>query len=622
MAKLIAKALHGSGQVVIADSFLGKGGEGAVHAVISHDVPSLSDANSLVAKIYFDPTAGERLNKIKTMIVNTPTTDSVAWPVAVLFEEDRFVGYLMKKLDSDSYRQWAELSNTKDRRITSPDFDVKYALVASRNLASAIDSIHSAGHIVGDVNESNIFVKSDASVFIVDTDSAQIKSKNNKIFPCLVGKPEYTAPEISHGSLKDNPRTVATDVFAFAVAIYQILTGGAHPTDGIYIGQDDPPTVVERNRQGIFPGLSESTQGFKPAPRIPSECLPKQLVAYLLKALNRNPSIRPSLYDFIQVFDNILQSLQQCKNISTHWYDVRDGSCPWCARGELPDPWGPVKSKNNGQTVLPAVAFKDGASAPVVRRVAPVVNNSQGFSQANNGSVSGSNQPPAGYGSQSSGYGSQPTSNYGHVGTQPNYTQPQAPQQVQPQIEIPKKIKGKMVLEYVDGSYAVRPPLGQLIRHAPKVAIRAIKMETPSLIQAWWNFERPVVKLWAIFVGLIVGLGIAVSWKWTIPLLYPLIDDNLSSASFWLSTLEWVSVIGMATSALASLMLFFGALSDMLRSRKQNKDLNVFVRDNPIKTILRFMPVSLFYGPLFVVLIVFIALLGILSMFSNNSRQR
>src|SRR5699024_5867863 len=76
---------------------------------------------------------------------------------------------------------------------------------------------------VGDVNESNILVASDARVMIIDTDSAQIKDPSGKVYKCLVGKPEYTAPEISHGSLKDHTRTFETDILHIQLQSFKCL---------------------------------------------------------------------------------------------------------------------------------------------------------------------------------------------------------------------------------------------------------------------------------------------------------------------------------------------------------------------------------------------------------------
>lgn len=612
MTTLVAKTLEGSGQVIIENSPLGKGGEGSVYSLISHTVPNLAPASELVAKIYHTPEEGDRRDKIKTMVINTPKTTSVAWPLGVLYEGTRFVGYIMTKLESSSYRQWAELSNTKDRRRTSPEFDVKYALVACRNLAAAIDSIHKAGHMVGDVNESNIFVKSDASVLIVDTDSAQIKAKDGKIFPCLVGKPEYTAPEISHGSLKDNPRTIKTDTFAFAVAVYQMMTGGAHPTDGIYTGVGDPPPVIEKIRQGIYPGLDPHIKKFDLAPRIPSECIPTRLSKYLLDALSPQQTARPPLYELVQTVDDILGSLQHCKNVKTHWYDTRDGGCLWCARGERPDPWGPVKSKAPtapSQTTLPSVSFSDGNNAaPVVRRVAPQVSGSnsgsQNYAQTPQNTIVAPITPPP-YSSHS-----------GNVSAPQN-----APQNYQTHTpeppSIPNKIKGKTVLKFADGSYGVRPPIGQLLRHNPKMAISCIKNETPSFAHAWWSFKRPVTHLWALLVGLVLSLAIAVSWQWVLPMSIPFLEEKFPNIPIIPLTAVLIGQAAVVTSIIAVLCLFFSALKDMAKSRKQNKNLNVFERDKPIITILRFIPIPIVYGPLLILVFIVLFILAVFSILLN-----
>src|SRR5690606_7730111 len=126
----------------------------------------------------------------------------------------------------------------------------RYAYAAVRNLAAAVLAVHGTGHRIGDLNESNIFLGADATVLIVDTDSMQIAARNGVTFPCAVGKPEFTAPELTHGSLRDNPRTVETDIFALAVAAYQLLSGGATPHQGSFDPQsdDDPMGQVERIR--------------------------------------------------------------------------------------------------------------------------------------------------------------------------------------------------------------------------------------------------------------------------------------------------------------------------------------------------------------------------------------
>src|SRR5699024_4117339 len=278
--------------IQIDSSPLGKGGEGSVYVVKNVSLPGLPDASKLVAKIYHEKDDKEREAKITAMLQSPPDSDSVAWPLASLYEDSAFIGYLMVKLSDDTFRSWAELSNAKERKDNAPDFAVNYAITASKNLAIAIQSIHNAGHCVGDVNESNILVASDARVMIIDTDSAQIKDPSGKIHKCLVGKPEYTAPEISHGSLKDHTRTFETDIFAYSIAVFQMLTGGSHPTDSVYSGSDDPPSTIHKIREGIYPGLVDTPPQFKPVPRIPVSAIPLVFKNIFKKTLSVNPEDR------------------------------------------------------------------------------------------------------------------------------------------------------------------------------------------------------------------------------------------------------------------------------------------------------------------------------------------
>src|SRR5207302_9870021 len=97
----------------------------------------------------------------------------------------------------------------------------KYFCAAARNIASATAAIHSKGYCVGDLNESNILVgQTNALISLIDCDSFQVRDlSSGKIFPCPVGTPEYTAPELM-GNYSQN-RTPETDYFALAVLLFQ-----------------------------------------------------------------------------------------------------------------------------------------------------------------------------------------------------------------------------------------------------------------------------------------------------------------------------------------------------------------------------------------------------------------
>jgi len=372
---LFAQTLEAQFPLRIAATPLGKGGEGAIYEVEDVAPNELClKPSQFVVKLYHADTNRHNLahkDKLWAMLANPPTGGSVAWPEAVICDDKGyFCGYLMPKLNRVHSVEWLMLANTRDRLRRAPDFSVRYALQACYNLAVAINTVHTAGHAIGDINESNIFVSDDASIMIVDSDSFQIKGDNGQIYRCEVGKPEFTAPELSNGSLRDQVRTGASDVFALAVCIFQMLTGGAHPTDGRYLIQGETPSVVDRTRQGIYPALGRPHPEWECAARIPTQAIPVQLRKVLITALNPTPSARITLGQLADCMAETINSLTQCPKVANHWYDQREGNCGWCrhaATGQL-DPWNPVFPKTNStvarpkQQKLPPVEFNQNIS--------------------------------------------------------------------------------------------------------------------------------------------------------------------------------------------------------------------------------------------------------------------
>lgn len=646
--RYLLKSPSGSGAVVVGKE-LGKGGEGSVYVIESCYVTGLGSADDLVAKIYHSPGEGDRQAKIHAMVSSKPDTDSLAWPLGVLYDNSVFVGYVMRKLDSSRYRDWSELSSAKERRASAPDFDFRYALHACRNLAAAVDSAHQVGAFLGDINESNDLVGADASVLVVDTDSAQIRDISGRVFPCLVGKPEFTAPEISKGRFEDNPRTQETDVFAYTVMVFQMLTGGAHPTDGKFSGSGSAPGVRDRILQGAYPAL-RPTKGFEKVDRIPVDCIPSKVLSAVTAGLSSNPSNRPSLHQFVQVYDDVLSNLKQCSRIPQHWFDKRDYvDCPWCARRDagLYEPWGPQQSRNSvgrrpvpgssglQQSTLPTVSFGSGNSAgPSVQRVKLSPNGASGGSGGFGGALgqSGHVMPSAGLSAPSSGYpggtgamvaamssgtpsassvSGSPGSGSSHQSGRHSQSQAQQPSQ----SSVPKKVKGKTVLTYVDGTHAVRPSIGYLLRSDPSTAWFCIKNETPGFAQAWWSVERPLVIPWASAAGLVSGLFVSAVWLILMPMVAVWLGGMWPAAEPVIVTVLGLGgILAAVTSAIACLCLLISSLLDYRRARKQNPDTSVFKRDKWWVTVLRYLPVTVVYGPLLLLILIVSALYGAVSL--------
>lgn len=634
-----------TGRVAVSASPLGRGGEGSVFSIDSIELDSMN-ASELVAKIYHDPTEGNREAKIDAMLASPPESDSVAWPLASLQKDGAFVGYLMAKLPPETYRSWADLSNSKSRRKVAPKFDVRYAIVASENLGIAIKSIHDAGHCVGDINESNILVAADSRVMIVDTDSAQITDADGTIFPCTVGKQEYTSPELTRGSFRDQKRTRQSDVYAYAVAVYQMLTGGAHPTDSRYNGNDDPPSVVEKIRKGIYPGLVDVPSQFSTLPRIPVSAIPLVYKNVIKKSLAINPSDRPEFAAILNAEAGCRGHLVQCAKVKTHWYDSREKSCPWCVNASKPgavDPWGDGKPKAtpNKQASLPALSFNDEDDSPTIRR-APVSTSPSRTAAQSPYSTSGPQTagPPASGASSSfpPGFGASQNS----IGSGIPQGQTQTPQGTQPpqqQTSPPqsgnsgkkRKHKGKTILNYADGTQGPRPPLSELFRSNPKLAISCFFDELPGFAKFWWPSYRGVAAWWASIIGLLFGLGVSFGWLIVIPKAQVLTETWKASEHAQVF-LAGSAIIASVTATIGVTILFISTLVDAVKAKKNLPAGYTLTMHNPALVILQFVTVSIATGPLlivsFLVLALFVALKiffalaeGIFSPSSSRSRR-
>jgi len=593
---------------------LGKGGEGSVFALSAHTLAGVPSAQELVAKVYHEPSAENRSRKLKAMITSPVKDPAVAWPLAIALDDNKqFAGYLMEKLKSASYREWLYVANSKDRRKVAPDFDVRYAYAGIRNLAAAVLAVHQAGHRVGDLNESNIFLGADATVLIVDTDSMQIASASGEIFPCTVGKPEYTAPELSHGSLRDFPRTVESDTFAFAVAAYQLITGGATPHQGAFDphSDDDPLSTVERIRNGVLPGLNPAqakTFGFTPKPGVPIAALPEFLKAQLRGFLSVAPEQRNNsnvnLLKLIGELDSYIPTLTQCSRERHHWYP-QGTSCIWCQEAAASgiDPWAGEATAPPSQAKMKPIAFQSGDStAPTPQRAAAAVAGQQAH-QAHQGAAAAAGNPAA-----AQAIAAAAVQQYIQSQGGPAAAAGAAASTATPGPQRPKKLKGKVTVEYANGTWGVRPPLGVLMKQKPSMAIWAIKEETPSPLKFWWPVERPLANSLGLILGLILGFGFAAAWYAAATIWLPVVP--FIGTTIPANMIALFAIAPVVTAATAAVWLFSSAHRDRAKTKKLNGSLSGYKEESVSKTAIRFIPIGLFYGVPIIVVMLVGALLG------------
>ena len=206
---------------------LGQGGEGAVYGI--EGMPDY------VLKVFNSQKRTEtRHRKILAMIKTPMPADAmkqVTWPVDVVYDQNQFVGYVMPSVKN------CEALNV----MYSDKYNLTLAerIGIAKNLCAAINAVHKAGQVCGDLNPNNIKVNpKTAIVTLIDTDSYHITEPGtSRTFRCEVGLPEYLAKEVQDKmqngmTLANSPLPTFSknaDLFALAVHIFALLMNGCHP---------------------------------------------------------------------------------------------------------------------------------------------------------------------------------------------------------------------------------------------------------------------------------------------------------------------------------------------------------------------------------------------------------
>lgn len=305
---------------------LGRGGEGAVYSVPMWP--------RLVAKIYARRPDDHASRKLAAMVqLGTDVlAEFAAWPQNLLLDPPTgdVVGFLMPRVDD--HREIHALYGPTDRKTAFPDASWQFLVHAARNVAAAVDAVHQHDHVIGDINQGNVVVSRRATVRLIDCDSFQITHLGRN-YPCRVGVPLYTPPELQGQRLEHVVRTAEHDRFGLAVLVFQLLFMGRHPFAGRH--PDRALAVEAAIREGLFAfGHEAARQGWQPPPH--SLCLKdvSPRIAYLFEqAFGREAAHgapRPAASAWVESLDELEGRLAICGDDPRHSYAGAGGPCPWC----------------------------------------------------------------------------------------------------------------------------------------------------------------------------------------------------------------------------------------------------------------------------------------------------
>lgn len=318
----VQEIVIGKDRVSVAE-LIGKGGEGAVYAI--------EGRSGQAVKIYNSGLRAKREEKVRAMVGEglAVKTDLVAYPGELVTDlRGNFLGFVMRLVSG--YRPMHELYSPKSRQRYFPKADYRFIVRAALNVARAVGKVHQTGCVIGDLNHSGVLVAQDATVALIDADSFQF-SLNGKFYPCVVGVPEFTPPELHGKNLASVRRTIEHDNFGLAVAIFHLLFMGRHPYAGCYSGPDiSMGEAIAQNRFAFSLTRQAATQTTPPPGALTLGIFLDAIARRFENAFGMIPGTRPSAVDWIHALASLEGSLSHCSKVKTHYYPSNAGGCVWC----------------------------------------------------------------------------------------------------------------------------------------------------------------------------------------------------------------------------------------------------------------------------------------------------
>ncbi len=270
-----------------------------------------------------------------------------AWPSALVYDRPGglVIGFIMPEVaDAKPIHHLFTSSDLRKREF--PQADYRFLVDVSIQLAQTVALIHRAGHVIGDLNESNFLVTQDGKVVAIDCDSFQVLDGSTTHL-CAVAKPEYQPPELHArpGGWGDVVRTTNHDHFSLAVIIFKLLFLGVHPLlNSRYLRS---PVVTQQTesqwehilKYHFFYGFDAATKRIAPpgpplAVRpLPATIVPDSMIKRFERAFLETGALglnRPSAEEWLNALQSFRQSLRVCRDNRKHFHLANHSPCPFC----------------------------------------------------------------------------------------------------------------------------------------------------------------------------------------------------------------------------------------------------------------------------------------------------
>jgi DNA-binding helix-hairpin-helix protein with protein kinase domain len=136
--------------------------------------------------------------------------------------DGRFVGILMDRAEGVDLQRALFVKPLLEK--TFPHWTRRNLVDLALDVVQKVRELHRRNVLLGDLNPRNILADPQGRAWFVDLDSCQVGG-----YPCPVGTPTFTPPEIQGRDFKTFLRTPEQEQFALATLIFMILLPGKPP---------------------------------------------------------------------------------------------------------------------------------------------------------------------------------------------------------------------------------------------------------------------------------------------------------------------------------------------------------------------------------------------------------
>jgi serine/threonine protein kinase len=154
-------------------------------------------------------------------------------------------------------------------------------------VASALQVAHEHGILHRDIKASNILLDAEDNVYLADFGLAKLQAEASGITQtgCLIGTPEYMAPE-----LVNEPESIASDIYALGILLYQMLTAKLPFTGAT-------PIAI----------CCKHVEEMPPLPSMHNPTITFEMESVILRALDKHPQRRfDSASSMAQAYQSVL----------------------------------------------------------------------------------------------------------------------------------------------------------------------------------------------------------------------------------------------------------------------------------------------------------------------------